>query len=317
MRATTSLDLNLISVFAKVVELGSFTAAGQALRLPKSSVSRAVTRLEETLGVRLLQRTSRKLGLTPAGDRYLGEVRGPIARIAEVSGEVSDLGQEPRGLVRISIAPEIGDGVISALLVDFVRRYPRIQVDVVVANRRVNLVEEGIDLAIRAGRLDDSTLMARRVAVTELAMFAAPAYLAQRGRPRRLSDLTGQDCVLHRTASGLLPWRLIGPRGVEQVTVSGPITVDDLGSVRQLCLAGLGIALMPLIVVRRDIERGALARVLPAYAGKGAALYIVSPPLVHAPTRVKLLREHLVREMVARVAGTPCDANVAAAATAA
>jgi DNA-binding transcriptional LysR family regulator len=256
--------------------------------------------------VRLLQRTSRKLGLTQAGERYLGEVRGPLARIAEASGEVSDLGQEPRGLVRISIAPEIGDGVVSAILVDFVRRHPRIQLDVVVANRRVNLVEERIDLAIRAGKLDDSSLIARRVAISELALFASPAYLAGRGRPRRLSDLAQHACVLHRTAIGFLPWRLTGPRGVEQVTVTGPITVDDLGSVRHLCLGGLGVALMPLNVVRRDVERGTLIRVLPGYAGKGAAVYVVSPPLLHVPTRVSLLRDHLLRELAARVAGTPC-----------
>jgi DNA-binding transcriptional LysR family regulator len=200
MGATTAIDLNLVSVFAKVVELGSFTDAGRALGLPKSSVSRAVTRLEDALGVRLLQRTSRKLGLTQAGDRYLGEVRGPIARIAEASGEVSDLGREPQGLVRISIPPEIGDGHISAILVDFVRRHPRIQVDMIVANRRVNLVEEGIDLAIRAGKLDDSTLIARRVAVSEHALFAAPAYLAQRGRPRRLPTWpsTTASCIAPR-----------------------------------------------------------------------------------------------------------------------
>jgi len=311
-----SVDLNLVSVFAKVVELGSFTEAGRALRLPKSSVSRAVTRLEEALGVRLLQRTSRRLGLTQAGDRYLGEVRGPIARIAEASDEVSELGQEPRGVVRLSIPPEIGDGVLSEILVQFVRRYPRIQLDVVVTNRRVNLVEEGIDLAIRAGKLDDSTLVGRRLAMTELALFAAPTYLARRGRPKRLSDLGGHDCILHRSSRGLLPWRLSGPRGVEQVTVAGPITVDDLGSVRHLCLSGLGVALMPLMVVRLDLERGTLVRLLPGYGTKGAALHLVSPPLLHVPTRVKLLREHLLREVAARVSGTPCEVTADAAALA-
>jgi DNA-binding transcriptional LysR family regulator len=314
--ATTGLDLNLVSVFAKVVELGSFTAAGGALGLPKSSVSRAVTRLEEALGVRLLQRTSRRLRLTQAGDRYLGEVRGAIARIAEASSEVSELGQEPQGLVRVSIAPEIGDGQLSAIFVDFVRRHPRIHLDVIVANRRVNLVEEGIDLAVRAGKLDDSTLVGRRVAMTELALFAAPAYLARRGRPKRLSDLAGHDCILHRTARGLLPWRLTGPGGAEQVTVAGPITVDDLGSVRHLCMAGLGVALMPLIVVRADVERGTLVRVLPGHASKGAAVYVVSPPLLHMPVRVRLMREHLLREIAASVAGTPCAVTADATAMA-
>ena len=314
MGATSGLDLNLVSVFAEgrgareLHRRGSGPGAAQVLGQPGGHPPRGGAG-GAAVG------TSRKLGLTQAGDRYLGEVRGPIARIAEASGEVSELGQEPRGLVRVSIAPEIGDGHVSAILVDFVRRHPGIQVDVVVANRRVNLVEEGIDLAVRAGKLDDSTLIARRVAIAELALFAAPAYLTQRGRPRRLSDLAQHDCVLHRTATGFLPWRLTGPRGVEQVTVTGPITVDDLGSVRHLCLGGLGIALMPLPVVRHNLERGTLVRVLPGYAGKGAAVYVVSPPLLHVPTRVTLLRDHLLRELAAKVAGTPCDAaaDVAAA----
>jgi DNA-binding transcriptional LysR family regulator len=104
----------------------------------------------------------------------------------------------------------------------------------------------------------------------------------------------------------LHPWRLTGPRGVEQVTVSGPITADDLIAVRNLCLAGLGIALMPLVAVLPDVERGTLLRVLPGHAARGNALYIVSPPLLHVPTRVALLREHLVREITARVAGSAC-----------
>jgi DNA-binding transcriptional LysR family regulator len=303
------MDLNLVAAFTRVVELGSFTAAASVLGLPKSSVSRAVSRLEESLGVRLLQRTTRKLGLTQAGQRYIAEVRGPVARLAEASNEISDLGKAPSGMVRISIPPEIGDGSLSEVLVGFVRQYPRIQLEMVVTNRRVNLIEEAIDLAVRAGKLDDSTLVARKVAVSELGLFAAPSYLQRRGRPRRLSDLTTHDCVLHRTAGGILPWHLGGPRGVERVTVKGPITADDLGSVRLLTRAGLGIALMPIVVVREDLQRGELVRVFPAYAVRGSALYLVSAPLRHVPTRVTLLRDYLVREISARFAKTPCDPN--------
>ena len=313
MTATNDLDLNLLIAFTRVVELGSFTAAAVALGLPKSSVSRAVSRLEESLGVRLLQRTTRKLGLTQAGQRYIAEVRGPLTRLAEASSEVSDLGKEPRGLVRISIAPEIGHGPVSPLLVEFVQRYPKIRIDMVVTSRRVNLIEESIDLALRAGKLDDSTLVARKIAVTDLGLFAAPSYLARRGRPRRPSDLTAHDCVLHRTAQGILPWRLSGPRGSEQVTVSGPITADDLGSVRVLAISGLGIALIPLAVVQADVQSEALVRVLPSHAMRGAALYLISAPLRHVPARVTLLRDFLVRELAARVAGTPCAVDATAA----
>ncbi len=294
-----------MSTFARVVEAGSFTAVAAALGTPKSSVSRAVLRLEEALGVRLLQRTTRKLTLTPAGERYLADVRGPIARVAEASDEVSDMGREPGGLVRVSIA-RMEDLVIAELFAAFARAYPKIRVEIVVTGRRVNLIEENIDLALRAGPLDDSTLVARKVAVAELGLYAAPSYLERRGHPRRFSALATHDCVLHKTATGLQPWRLAGPRGVERVEVMGPIIADDLGAVRQLTLAGVGIALMPDVAVQPELERGALVRVLPAYALRGAPVNLVSVPLRHVPVRVKLLRDFLLRELPKRLAGTPC-----------
>ena len=305
MRATNRFDLNLVSTFARVVEAGSFTAVAAALGTPKSSVSRAVLRLEEALGVRLLQRTTRKLTLTPAGERYLADVRGPIARVAEASDEVSDMGREPSGLVRFSIA-RMEDLVIADLFAAFARAYPKIRVELVVTGRRVNLIEENIDLALRAGPLDDSTLVARKVAVAELGLYAAPSYLERRGHPRRFAALATHDCVLHKTATGLQPWRLAGPRGVERVEVTGPIIADDLGAVRQLTLAGVGIALMPDVAVQPEVERGALVRVLPAYALRGAPVNLVSVPLRHVPVRVKLLRDFLLRELPKRLAGTSC-----------
>ncbi len=145
--ATNGIDLNLVSVFSRVVETGSFTAAGASLGIPKSSASRAVLRLEESLGVRLLQRTTRKLTLTDAGERYLAEVRGPLVRIAEASSEVSDMGREPRGVVRVSTAPPVGDNILTDLFAEFARTHPNIRIEMVVTSRRVNLIEENIDLA--------------------------------------------------------------------------------------------------------------------------------------------------------------------------
>ena len=300
-----------MSTFARVVEAGSFTAVAAALGTPKSSVSRAVLRLEEALGVRLLQRTTRKLTLTPAGERYLADVRGPIARVAEASDEGSELGREPGGLVRVSTA-RMEDRALADLFAAFARAYPKIRVELVVTGRRVNLIEENIDLALRAGPLDDSTLVARKVAVAEVGLYAAPSYLERRGHPRRFAALATHDCVLHKTGTGLHPWRLAGPRGVERVDVTGPIIADDLGAVRQLTLAGVGIALMPDVAVRADVEQGALVRVLPAYALRGAPVNLVSVPLRHVPVRVKLLRDFLIREIPKRLAGTPCAADVSA-----
>jgi DNA-binding transcriptional LysR family regulator len=284
--------------------------------LPKSSVSRAVLRLEEALGVRLLQRTTRKLALTQAGERYLADVRGPLARVAEASDDVAEMGREPRGLVRVSIAPPVGHDTMFELFAEFARQHPQIRLELVVTSRRVNLIEEGIDLAVRAGKLDDSSLVARKVATVELGLYAAPAYLERRGRPRSLAAVALHDCVLHRSSLPASPWRLSGPRGVERVDVTGPVVVDDLGSARLLALAGVGIALMPGLSVRNDVERGALVHVLPAYALRGAPVHLVSPPLRHTPVRVKLLRDFLLREIAKRLAGTPCAVGAAATAAA-
>jgi DNA-binding transcriptional LysR family regulator len=306
VKATNELDLNLISVFLRVVETGSFTAAGAALRMPKSSASRAVLRLEEALGVRLLQRTTRRLTLTDAGQRYLAEVRGPLGRVVEVSGEVADMGREPRGVVRVSTAPPVGDNPLVGLFARFTRDNPGIRVELVVTSRRVDLIDENIDLAIRAGRLDDSSLVARKIIVGDIGIYAAPSYLDERGAPRQLAALAAHDAVVHRRAGGSSSWHLHGPRGVERVDVAGRLVADDLGTVRLLAIAGAGLALLPDMLVRGDVERAALARVLPSYGLRAEPVYLVSVPLRNVPLRVKLLRDFLLREIPKRLAGTPC-----------
>jgi DNA-binding transcriptional LysR family regulator len=212
------------------------------------------------------------------------------------------MGSEPRGMVRVTAPADFGDGMFSEIVADFVRRYPGIQLDVVLTARRVNMIEEGFDLAVRAGKLEDSSLVARKVVSTGFGLYAAPSYLERRGRPKRFADLAKHDCVLHRSARGLFPWRLIGPRGPEVVSVSGAVTADSLEFVRGLVRGGIGIGLLPDLGVEEDLARGAIVRVLPAYAQKGGALYVVTPPLRHVPARVALLRAHLIAELPNRMA---------------
>ena len=286
-----------------MVESGTFTAAATALGLPKSSVSRGVSALEETLGVRLLQRTTRKLSLTEAGRQYFQQVRASLSGLDQANSAVTDLGGEPRGTVRLTAPGDFGGSMFSEIIADFVRRYPRIQLDVVLTQRRVNLIEEGFDLALRAGKLEDSSLVARKIAGSELGLYAAPSYLERRGLPKRLADLTKHDCVLHRSARGVFPWRLSGPRGYELVSVSAVVTADSLQFIRGLVAGGAGIGLLPDLGLEDELARGALVRVLPAYALRGGALYLVSPPLRHEPARVALLRAHLVAELPNRMVG--------------
>lgn len=302
--ATAPIDLNKVAMFVKVVEAGSFTAAAAGLRLPKSSVSRGVAALEEVLGARLLQRTTRRLNLTEAGRRYYQQARESLVGLDEAATEVSDREREPRGTVRIT-ALDFGEGPIGEVIAAFTRRYPRIHVDMTMTGRRVKLVEEGFDLAIRAGLLEDSTLVARKVARSELGLYTSPAYVARRGAPRRLAELSQHDCVLFRGSTGLLPWRLTGPRGPETVRVSGPVTTDDIGFVARLVLAGIGIGMVPENLADPLAARGALVRLLPSYSVPGGAIYVVSPPLRHMPARVALLRDHLIAELPRALGGDP------------
>jgi DNA-binding transcriptional LysR family regulator len=307
---TTTPDLNHVAVFARVVETGSFTAAAAALGLPKSSVSRSVSRLELELGVRLLQRTTRSVRLTDAGHAYYERVAQALAGLKEAQSAVSDMQQTPSGVVRVTAAVDIGVNVLGGLVARFVRRYPTIHVEMVLTGRVLNLVEEGVDLAVRAGKLDDSSLLARKVGTLEARLLTAPGYLKRRGAPKAVGDLARHDCVLFRARRGRSTWELTGPKGVERVDVTGSVSADDFAFVRQMLLAGGGIGLVPWTTCAQDIERGRLVRVLPEYAAPGGALHVVYPSARHLPHRVALLRDFLVQGLLER--SSACDARGAA-----
>jgi DNA-binding transcriptional LysR family regulator len=202
------------------------------------------------------------------------------------------MGDEPRGQVRMT-AP-LGSEILPGILAAFTRLYPRVHVSVVFTGRFVDLVEEGFDLALRAGRLADSTLVARKIADEELALYASPAYVRRRGRPRRLADLAEHDCVLQRAVNGRGTYHLRGPDGEEQIEVSGRVSADEMLFLYQAAEAGSGIALLPESLVRPRLARKSLVRVLPGYAAVGNGLFVVVPSSRFLPARVARLRDFLV-----------------------
>lgn len=295
------MDLNHVTVFARVVELESFTAAALQLGLPKSSVSRIVSRLEEELGVRLLQRTTRKLNLTEAGRAYYERARVALSGLEEAASFATDLAAEPRGLVRLSAPPDIGSLHIADIVARFVRKYPRVQIELSLSSRYVDLVAEGFDLALRAGKLGDSNLIARKIGTDSLGIFASSGYLRKRGRPKTLADLAQHDCVLFRGKNGKCDWHLTGPNGDEPVTVRGPVNVDEMAFVQQAVAAGIGIALLPSIAVKLTARRGTLpmpVRILPEYSIAAGHLHVVSPSARYQPASVSVFREFLVGELI-------------------
>jgi DNA-binding transcriptional LysR family regulator len=292
-----TIDLNRIAVFVRVVEASSFTAAATALGIPTSSASRAVARLEEELGVRLLNRTTRKLHLTDSGQHFFQRMQAVIAEAEEATQMAVGFAAEPRGPVRVTAPLDLGVQHLPQVVKKIVERHPGLVIELMLTSRRVDLLEEGIDLALRGGRLDDSSLMARKIVSTDLGIHAAPSYLKRRGRPRTLADLARHDCLIYGVRRGPPTWRLTGPRGEESVSISGPVACDDMLFLREMAVAGCGLALLPVGNVSPDVKDGRLVRVLPRYGLTGGGLYLVWPSRTLVPPRVVAVRELLAEEL--------------------
>ncbi len=291
------MDLNRIATFVRVVEKESFTAAAAALGVPKSSVSRSVARLEEELGVQLLQRTTRKLSLTDAGRDYFQRARLALDGLDEANAAVSESGANPHGVVRVTAPVDVGVLMLADIVAAFVRKHPGIRIDLSLSSRVENLVDDGFDLAVRAGRLVDSSLIARKVGAADMALFASPAYLKRRGRPKKLADLAAHDCVIFRPSEGSAKWRLTGPGGDTTVDVNGVVSVDDMMFMQRAVVAGIGIGAIPRLPIQCKKED--LVRVLPEYTITGAALHAVWPASRHVPARVALFRDFVIASFAA------------------
>jgi DNA-binding transcriptional LysR family regulator len=243
------MDLNLVTAFVEVVESQSFTAAARALGLPKSSISRRVTELENVLGVPLLHRTTRKLALTDAGRAYFAQAERALTELRNAAELASGMDSEPRGIVRMSVPVDVGVMGLPQLLADFTHRYPDIHVELSLGTRDVNLREEGFDLGIRHGASHDASLVSRRMGHSPSGLFASPRYLDGRGRPQSIAELANHDAVLFRGKDGKAVWRLDGPNdATSTVEVSGRVSGDELLFVRHAITSGLGIGLLPLFV---------------------------------------------------------------------
>lgn len=285
-------DLGLVAVFVKVVELESFTAAASALGLPKSSVSRSVSQLEEGLGVRLLQRTSRHLSLTDAGRGFYDRVREPLHGVVDALDTAAESSRSPSGVIRMSAPPDMGGTLLAAPIAEFLRKYPDIKIDLVLTGRMVDLVSERFDLAVRATeRLEDSSLVARRIGGPALGLYASASYVKRRGKPKTVAELSAHDCVLFRAHDTRATWRLDGPSGEERVDVTGPINADDMGFIRRMVAEGLGIGLLPSIFDKD------LVRILPEHTLRAGSLHLVMPSGRHVPARVSLLRDFLLEKL--------------------
>lgn len=294
----TTIDLNRIGTFVRVARAGSFTAAAKELGLPVSSVSRTVAALEEELGVRLLHRTTRRLSLTDVGQHFFRRMVTVLAEAESAARAVMGFAVEARGLVRITAPPDLGgQQQLPAILRRIRERHPGLSFELLLSTRVLDLVADGIDLAVRAGVLPDSSLVARRVRDSSLGLFASPEYLERRGRPRSLDDLSHHDCLCYGSRDGKLPWTLVGPGGARTMIVKGPIVCDDMIFLRDSASVGLGITLVPVDIVSSAVKEGRLVRVLPRYGRTGGAVFVVWPSQKLVPAAVVAARELLIEEL--------------------
>ncbi|HWV10630.1 MAG TPA: LysR family transcriptional regulator [Pseudomonas sp.] len=279
-------------IFTRVVECHSFTLAAQGLGMQKSTVSRRIALLEERLGVRLLNRTTRKLRLTEVGQAYYERCRQIMLDFAEAEQAVMQLQQEPSGLLRISAPIEFGQLFLGRVLGDFMRLYPQITAEVELTSRHVDPVEEGMDIVILVGQPQDSTLIARKLFGSGRRFYASPEYLRQHGRPLSVADLAGHRAVL-LPQDGLRYWPLID----ENINCQRVMACNNITFAREAVLAGAGIAGLPIMLCERAVQEGRLVELLPEVRLPAGELYAVYPSRRFQAMKVKTFLDFLMQSL--------------------
>lgn len=294
--------LNDILVFMAVVDAGSFIAGGRALGLTRSAAGKAVARLEDRLGARLLNRTTRALSLTDEGRTFHEHGAQILAAIDHAESSVSGERGTPRGVLRVTLPDAFGRLVVLPVLRQYLEAWPELQVEVSFTDRLVDLVEEGFDLAVRIGGADlDAGLVSRVVATFRPYLCASPAYLARHGEPASADDLAGHDCLLFSSRTRRQSWRLRDPDG-QWVKAEGRsrLRMDSGEAIRDAAVAGLGIGLLPAFLVDEDLAAGRLRAVLPAVDLGEVKIVAIYPTRRHLEPRVRRFIDLLVQALGAR-----------------
>lgn len=280
------MDLNHLAIFAAVAEAASFSAAARKLGVPKSTVSRSIAALEESMRVELLHRTTRHVVLSSAGTALHDRVSPLLASLQKVAAERPSRDEEPSGELRVTTTTDFGALVLADIVTRFSQRYPSVRINLILTNQVVDLVAEGVDVALRFSThpLKSSSLMARNLGPVSLQLFASPTYLARHGTPRSVRDLVSHDWVnAHRSA------QLLRPAGVRKVPAQGRIICDDMFFVAAAVRAGAGIGYLPTYLAEPDVLSGQLVRVLPRWDLRSGSLWFVSPGARHIPRPPKLI----------------------------
>lgn len=287
-------DLNLLAIFARVVEAGSFSEAARRLETSRSAVSKAVAKLEKSLGARLLHRTTRHLSLTEIGQAVAAHCGRLLEEAGEVERLVDSLAAEPRGVLRVSASVAFGTLHVAPALADFLAAHPELTMELTITDRLVDLAEEGYDMAIRVTGEPPLSLVARRLAPVRRKLCATSEYFRRHGVPLTPADLVRHNCLDYTRSGEQGLWRFTGPQGEIAVPVNGSLHVDDDEALSQAVLGGLGLGLLPTFIVGGDLQAGRLQAVLSEYIPVERHVYAMYLPTRHLPSKVRAFIDFLL-----------------------
>lgn len=280
-------------VFTAVVDAGSFVAAADGLGMSKAAVSRYVSDLEQRLGARLLHRTTRKLSLTAEGEVFLARSRDILASIEDSEAEISTRSHTASGLLKVSVPVSFGIQHLAPLWSEFVQAHPRVSLDVQLADRIMDLVDEGFDLAVRIARLPDSSLVSRKLATTRLVLCASPEYLRTNGTPQHPAELPDHYVIGYTLLAMGDQWQFTGPEGPVTVKVRPRFQSNNGDTCVAACVGGAGLQLQPTFLIARELASGHLVEVLPQFRSIELGIYAVYPTRKFVLPKVRALVEFL------------------------
>ncbi|MFJ7566752.1 LysR family transcriptional regulator [Herminiimonas sp. NPDC097707] len=286
--------LNCMKTFVAVVEAESFTAAGTRLDISKALVSKYVGILEDHLGTRLLNRTTRRLSLTESGLAYYERCLQILADVDEAEQVAAQSAAMPRGTLKVAMPVSFGTVRIAPLLTEYMRRYPEVRLDIALADRRVDLIEDGYDLAIRVGNLPESGLIARKLATDRIALCASPAYLKAHGTPHSPEELKKHACLNYSYSSSGDEWVFGSGKTRAAVHIDGPMRANNGDMLRLAALDGAGLIWQPHFIVADDLKAGRLVELMKDESGTELGIYAIYPSRKHLSAKVRTFVDYLV-----------------------
>jgi len=291
-----------LELFVKTIEVGNFSALGRQLDMAPSSISRQINTLEEELGVRLLQRTTLSISLTEAGQIYFERVSKILGDLEEAKLAITQLQVNPKGVLRLNIAIPFGERNIVPLLPEFLALYPDLKIDLALEDRAIDLVEERVDLAIRIGRLGDSSIVARKLADNQFVVCATQQYFEAHGLPKTPNDLTHHNCMINKNIHNSDTWQFRDGNTTQNISVSGNFLANTGGALYRAMLSNLGIVVLPTWFVGEDIQQGLLQVGLDDYevtlpAMTDSAIYALYPAGQYLPPKVRVFVDYLIDKL--------------------